>query len=203
MGEMTPESERRDGSGWVLAIVLIGLVALLGAGGTWWGYTAARQAREMEVVARVQAEEMRARALMESERAEASARAAEQEMLKARLAEQAAIEERGKSEAVTEFLETTITGADPAKNRGQNPGVREILDDAAKKLDAGEIKDPDAAASLHSTVGMSYMSLGHYEQAEKHLRAAVEFRKQARGEGSTEVAKDMENLATVLKMQGK
>jgi len=203
MGEMTPESERRgDGSGWVLAIVLIGLVALLGAGGTIWGYTVARRAREIAVVSRAEAAAMQSRAAEATARAETEARRAEEEAERARTMEAQALSESAKADALREFVNSAIAGADPAVGQPE-PGVREALDQAAARLDTGEVTDPNIAASLHSALGMTFQSMGELERAEKHLRRAVELRKLAKGADSDEVARDTANLDNLLKSREK
>src|SRR5262249_7732529 len=51
--------------------------------------------------------------------------------------------------------------------------VRQVLDDAARRIDAGEIAgQPEVEASLRSTIGETYLSLGHHAEAQQHLYLA-------------------------------
>ena len=79
----------------------------------------------------------------------------------------------------------------------QNATLREALDQAAAKLDEGSIKDPAAAASMHAALGQSYLGLGDFDAAEKHLTTALALHVKAGGEDSPEAAADRENLAKV------
>jgi len=202
MSEMSPESmDKRDGSGWVLAIILLAIVAALGVGGTLWGFNAARRSRDMAVMMQAQAAQMRARAVEATERAEVEARRAEEEALRARSANEAQEEQRRRAEAVTDFVTKSLTDSDPGA--GHHLEARAALDQAAARLEKGDVADLNAAATMHSTLGTAYQSLGDLVKAEKHLREAMELRKKAKGESSAEVAADTENLAKVLKAQGK
>lgn len=204
MGEMSPETDRRhDGSGWLLAIVLIGLVAAIGIGGTLWGYSATRRASEMAVMMQLQAEQMRGRAEQATERAESESRRAEEQSARASTAEQAVRTQEQRVEAISEFVRETLVAADSAKGQDPSAEVRSALDQAAARLENGAIADLNTAASLHSSLGMAYHALGDAVNAQKHLRAAVELRKQAKGESSPEVSADLENLAKVTGTPGK
>jgi tetratricopeptide (TPR) repeat protein len=63
-----------------------------------------------------------------------------------------------------------------------NTLLKGILDDTAKRLAAGEIKDELIAADLHAVIGSTYFSLGLYHEAEQHIPIALEIRKRRLGE---------------------
>jgi eukaryotic-like serine/threonine-protein kinase len=84
--------------------------------------------------------------------------------------------ERAKTEAVNELLTRRLLAQaslelDPL---AKNLTVRELLDRAAGQLGGWLDGQPDIEAKIRETIGGAYLSLGHYEPAEKHLRATAE-----------------------------
>ncbi|MFO0837814.1 MAG: serine/threonine-protein kinase [Phycisphaerae bacterium] len=88
--------------------------------------------------------------------------------------EKTANTETAKSQAVTEFLRTLLTSADPALTRGREVTVREILDRAAEQVGANAPPEPEVEAAVRRTVGESYISLGAYSEAASMLDRATE-----------------------------
>jgi tetratricopeptide (TPR) repeat protein len=93
-----------------------------------------------------------------------------------RVAEARALEaegERAKAEAVTTFLTEMLGSVDPAQARGRDVSVREALDAAAAKIDAGAMRaQPAVEGAVRNTIGSTYAGLGLYAEAERQLRAA-------------------------------
>ncbi|MEW6743705.1 MAG: serine/threonine-protein kinase [Planctomycetota bacterium] len=122
---------------------------------------------------------------------------AESESKKARAAEQLAerrlIEmkrESDKTKAINDFFQGMLALADPEEARGREVAVREILERAAKKIDAEPPSEPEVEAALRHTIGQTYDGLGCFAAAEPHLRKALEIRRRALGE------EDHDTLAT-------
>jgi tetratricopeptide (TPR) repeat protein len=83
--------------------------------------------------------------------------------------------ERAKAEAVTGFLTQMLGSVDPSQARGRDVSVREALDAAAAKIEAGEMAtQPEVEIAVRNVIGTTYSSLGLYPPAERHLRAALE-----------------------------
>ncbi len=201
MGEMRPEADDKgDGSAWVLAIVLITLVAAIAGGGTLWGYFASRRAAEMAAMMQQQAEQMQFRAAETTERAETEAKRAEEEAQRARPVEDGAKAQAQRAAAIDELIGKAILAAEGS---ARDTDARAALDQAAARLEAGEVPDSNTAASLTSTLGLAYQSFGDLEKAEKHLSAAMELRTRTKGASSPEVAADIENLAKVRAARSK
>jgi tetratricopeptide (TPR) repeat protein/predicted Ser/Thr protein kinase len=82
--------------------------------------------------------------------------------------------ERRKAEAVTAFLTEMLGSVDPAQAQGRDVSVREALDAAAAKIDAGSMaKQPEVEIAVRNVIGSTYGSLGLYEPAERQLRTAI------------------------------
>ena len=87
-------------------------------------------------------------------------------------ASRASAEARTRQE-VADFLREMLTSIDPAKTAGKALTVRELLDDAADRLDERFGRVRGVRGELHHTVGSTYYLLGAYADAERHLRSAV------------------------------
>lgn len=177
--------------------LLLAILLLVGGGGSFLLYQRAQTARAMAAAAREQEMAQRAlaeRALMETVRARQTATAAGAR----------ADEEAAKAAAISRFLVQVLSSSDPAAAQGRQLTASDLLDRVGERIDAGELKtSPEAEASVRSTLGTTYLSLGLYGKAEAHLRAAVELRTKALGASHPDVAKDQENLAKALQAQGK
>ena len=73
--------------------------------------------------------------------------------------------ERARAEEVSNFLVNLFRLPDPEQNRGNQVTSRELLDAGAKRLRTGLADQPATRASLLSTVGSVYNSLGLYRDA--------------------------------------
>ncbi len=110
-----------------------------------------------------------------------------------------------KAAAVSSFLQEMLSSVDPAKSLGKEVTIRQALDEAAAKVESGSLKDqPAVEADLRSAIGTTYLALGHYPEAERHLRATLALRKNLPGdEALAGTAADLGNLADVCNAQGK
>ncbi len=76
-------------------------------------------------------------------------------------------------QAVNDFIRLDLLGAVSPKQLGHEVTMREVLDTAAANL-TGRFQDqPEVAAALHQTIGMTYLELGAYDQVEAHLEKAI------------------------------
>lgn len=85
----------------------------------------------------------------------------------------AARTEAAVSGAIGEFLANILRSADPENALGRELTVRELLDQSSAMV--GDLRDqPDVEASVRMTLGMTYTSLGVFDQAERHLTRSAE-----------------------------
>jgi len=120
----------------------------------------------------------------------------------ARRERDAAYVARDQAEATSDFFQGMLAAADPA-NEGNDARVRTILDAAALRLDGDLKNQPLVQASIRSTVGRTYLSLGLMEQAEDHIRAAYEARTSLLEPGHHDIAESDFDMAQLLYAQGK
>ncbi len=103
------------------------------------------------------------------------------------------------SRATTRFFDDVLTSIDPALTRGRAITVREMLDEAATRLDGSLDLHPRIEAGLHDTLGVTYARIGEPKTAAPHLRTAMRLYQTAKGPNDPLTLKAMSNLALVLK----
>ncbi len=87
--------------------------------------------------------------------------------------------ESAKSDAVNEFLQKMLMTADPQSDVGGKKGreatIIDILAEAERRLDSGDLADqPEVRAELRYVVGSGYMAQGDYASADRMLKQALE-----------------------------
>ena len=82
--------------------------------------------------------------------------------------------------------------------RAQERTVRELLDRAAAQLGGWLDGQPEVEAILRETIGGSYLALGEYDQAEKHLREAIRLDAQLLGRNHRDTLRATNSWATLL-----
>ena len=88
--------------------------------------------------------------------------------------------EKAKAEAVTKFVTEMLASADPSQSRGREVTVRAALDEAARKIDAGAMKNqPEVEVAVRNAIGSTYDGLGVFDAAERQLRAALDLQSHA------------------------
>ena len=111
--------------------------------------------------------------------------------------------EAAKAGAVNAFLQDMLAAVDPAGPMGRDVTVREVLDQAAREIDAGSlIHQPELESAVRLTIGRMYAELGLYAAAEPHLRTALGIRERLPG-GRIAVAECLSQLGQLLRSAGK
>jgi len=82
--------------------------------------------------------------------------------------------ERAKAELVTTFLSSILSGARPSISARGDISLREVLVDAALRLETELADAPESRAQLHATIGVAFRELGRFDQAVEQLRKAVD-----------------------------
>jgi tetratricopeptide (TPR) repeat protein len=106
------------------------------------------------------------------------------------------------SQAVADFLENDVLASvDPAKAKRPEVTVRYILDAASDGMGDRFENEPLVEASIHQTLGSTYLSLGKYEAAGLHLGRAEQIYREQLGQEHPETLTSMFGLASVYKEQ--
>ncbi len=113
--------------------------------------------------------------------------------------------EAGKAAAVSTFFQKMLESIDPERAQGEVVTVRQVLDETADKLEkSNELQDQLAVeAAVRSTLGMTYLALGIYHQAEPQLNKALDLRRAESGAMSPETIHSMMNIASLYRQQGR
>ncbi|MEP6573657.1 MAG: serine/threonine-protein kinase [Gemmatimonadota bacterium] len=82
-----------------------------------------------------------------------------------------------RAERVNDFLRVLLSSVQPTTG-GRDVPVSEILDAAARRVDLELASQPEVRAELETVIGQSYMTLGRYEEAERHVRNVLAIRQQ-------------------------
>ncbi|HET6251884.1 MAG TPA: serine/threonine-protein kinase [Tepidisphaeraceae bacterium] len=106
--------------------------------------------------------------------------------------------------SINAFLANMLASADPQRLLGDKVTVVQAIEVAAGQLDSsGGKMDPVVEALLRTTIGMTLCELSRYNQAEPHLRRALEIHRRMSPAGDVETARSLDYLATVCMNQNR
>ncbi len=108
-------------------------------------------------------------------RAAAGRKDAETALVKAR-------QQTRKAEEIRAFLDRMLTAVDPDLSQGKEVTGVEIVDSAAKQLDARPPEDPEVEAAIRSTLGDTYRVLSKYSKARPQVERALALHLRIHGE---------------------
>ncbi len=109
--------------------------------------------------------------------------------------------ERQHAVQVNAFLQELLAAPDPWR-LGPDVTVREILADAAARVDVEFAEQPLTAAALHRSLGAAYRGLGLYDRSAAQIRAAHDLLEQAAAVDRMDLADVHVDLAGVLRKSG-
>ena len=109
--------------------------------------------------------------------------------------------EANKARQIKIFLEDTLSSVQPAEGE-RDVSVRELLDEAVLWIDLALADQPEVRASIQTTIGNSYRSLGLFEKAEIQLQAALQTRLDLFGDEHLEIVRSLNLLAHLRREQG-
>src|SRR3984893_10052542 len=103
-----------------------------------------------------------------------------------------------KAEATSAFLQRMLNASSPDRNSGAQPTVKDLLDEASKRLASGYLSgQPEVRAELQRVIGTTYLSLGQYDLANQNLSAALTDQTRIYAEDGLETLKTKLCLATL------
>lgn len=129
---------------------------------------------------------------------------AEQQRGLAQQSAEAAQRAAARSEAVNQFLQDTLSEADPKYSGRREVTVREALDRAVARLDQGSMSSqPGIEAAVRLTVGRTYAGVAKYAAAEEQIETAVKLFGRYAGEDSAEYADALQQRGAARKLSGR
>lgn len=104
---------------------------------------------------------------------------------------------------IQKFLEDMLSAVDPGTATDvETRLLRQMMDDAAARLERELEGEPEAQASIHTTIGAVYKQLGRYEEAEAHLAQALKLNEALYDPAGDEVANACFELGDVRLQRG-
>lgn len=120
---------------------------------------------------------------------------------RARVGERQAQVEAQKQRETVQFLQGMLAAAEPL-NEPKDITVREILDQSAAMITGATEMAPEVRASIQYTIGTTYDELGMPDEAEVHLREALDLRRDSYGARHPDTIAAMTALADHLNRRG-
>lgn len=111
-----------------------------------------------------------------------------------------AVAEREKADAVSLFLKEMLASADPYQD-GPEVRVVDLLERAGEELPQRFSAQPDLHASLQRIIGVTYLELGMYQEAEGYLSRADELIQAANVNGEERI-ETWSEMARLARLQG-
>ena len=102
----------------------------------------------------------------------------------------------------TEFMVDLFEVSDPSEALGNTITAREILDKGVERVDTQLADQPAIQATLKSTMGTVYTSLGLYDQAIPLLQSSLDTRRDIMGADDPQVFDSMDDLGRVFGKSG-
>lgn len=87
---------------------------------------------------------------------------------------QRALDQARKAQRMNEYLRGMIAFLDPSVTKNNQVTLRNVLDDASKRVDSELAGEPDVAAEILITIARGYSNIAEYELAAKHGKRAIE-----------------------------
>ncbi len=117
-------------------------------------------------------------------------------------AREAEVTQRATAERTNAFLQHMLASANPKTTGTTELTVREVLDQAALRVDSELADQPEVAAAIHDTIGNTYFAIGRYDEAENHMRAGWKIARRLNGDTHPDTASSLNSLAYLLGAKG-
>ncbi len=121
---------------------------------------------------------------------------------RAKEAEQVARNEADKAKAINAFLQEILGSANPMAGSSHDVTVLEALKAATDKINSAFEEQPEVAAEVKTTIGVTYLHLGRYEEAESLLQSALTMWSDLRGPEHPAITEALGALAVLRHERG-
>ena len=129
--------------------------------------------------------------------------------IRARRAEQAAIQERDRANRerdratrITDFMTGMFKVSDPGESRGNSVTAREILDKASSETGTRLQRDPEVRAQMMQVMARTYANLGLYARAHELAQRALDERLKLLGPNDPKTLSSMTQVGDILQREG-
>jgi len=111
--------------------------------------------------------------------------------------------EAAKAGSINEFLQEVLGSADPWKRGDREVTVVQALGQSVAKIDESFRDQPLVAAAVRRTIGLTYVSLGRYGEAEPLLDSALAARRSPLGEFHEDTVETRLDMGVLRRAQGR
>jgi serine/threonine protein kinase len=186
-----------------LAAMLV-LVFVTGFAGVTWKWREAEQQKTRLAAAKEELATERNSAIGARDQARKARDEAERSRGQAETSEADARDSARRASALNHFLiEDVLAAASPERARGTKLSVEDVVRAAGQRVDQTLASQPDAEAAVHNAIGITLVRMGLYADAEAHLRKALALDRKSLDPEAPETIEVMNNLAQLLKDEGK
>lgn len=119
----------------------------------------------------------------------------------AQLAEEAELE-AARANEVADFLVELFQSADPYQRNEAEPTVRDLVEHAARRIDAEIANEPLLRARLLATLGQVFSNLADYDQAQELMERSVTLRGEALGDDHPDTLDSRRRQAQLIYRRG-
>ncbi len=105
--------------------------------------------------------------------------------------------EAAHARSVNSLLQQLLTGSSPYHTTNREVTARELLEDAARKLEVGAADRPEVEARARITLGAAFFGIGHPKEAAQQLTTALKMWTDLRGDESPEIVEALGLLSLV------
>ena len=110
--------------------------------------------------------------------------------------------EAARANAINAFLLDTLGSANPVEGRRRDVTVLEALGEAAANADSAFAGQPDVKARVLHTIGVTYLRLGKYPEAERLLKASIAAWRQGYGPDDLTLSEPLASLGVLCHERG-
>ncbi len=110
--------------------------------------------------------------------------------------------EAAKATAINAFLLETLGSANPIEGKGRDVTVLEALKSATEKIEKAFPGQPKVEAEVRQIIGVTFLRLGHYEEAENLLRTALKILEKTLGQNHPDIAAALNSLGILRQERG-
>lgn len=104
---------------------------------------------------------------------------------------------------IADFMTGIFQAADPEEAQGEEIRVRDLLDEAARRIDGELASEPAARARLMRVIADSYLGLGCFEQALELYQKVLPLEKEKYGSDHETVGDTLNNIGLALRRLGR
>ncbi len=111
--------------------------------------------------------------------------------------------EAAKAGSINTFLQDVLGSADPWKRGDRETTVIQALGQAAERIDESFEEQPLVGAAVRRTIGLTYISLGRYGEAEPLLDSALGARRSLLGDSHDDTVESRLDMGVLRRAQGR